>query len=41
MISFFYVLLTFVVKIANSFQKVLDEYNRKPNKIWIDKCNEF
>ena len=23
------------------FQKILDESNRKPNKIWIDKGSEF
>ena len=26
---------------TNSFQKNLDESNRKPNKIWIDKDSEF
>ena len=23
------------------FQKILDDSNRKPNKIWVDKGNEF
>ena len=27
--------------ITNSFQKTLDESNRKPNKIWADKGSEF
>ena len=33
------------VSIANAFQKILKESNRKRNKIWIDKvselCNNF
>ena len=29
------------VAITNSFQNVLKESNRKPNKIWVDKCSEF
>ena len=29
------------VAITNSFQNILKESNRKPNKIWVDKCNEF
>ena len=27
--------------ITNAFQKILDESNRKPNKIWIDKGSKF
>ena len=27
--------------ITNSFQKILKEYNRKPNKIYVDKGSEF
>ena len=27
--------------ITNAFQKILDEANRKPNKIWVDKGSEF
>ena len=27
--------------ITNTFQKVLKESNRKPNKIWVDKGSEF
>ena len=27
--------------ITNVFQKILDESNRKPNKIWVDKGTEF
>ena len=30
-----------VVTITNAFQKILDDLNRKPNKIWVDKGNEF
>ena len=29
------------ITIINAFQKVLDESNRKPNKIWVDKGSEF
>ena len=29
------------VTIVNAFQNVLDESNRKPNKIWVDKGSEF
>ena len=29
------------IKITNAFQKILDEWNRKPNKIWIDKGSKF
>ena len=28
-------------KITNAFQKILDESNRKPNKIWVDKGSEL
>ena len=27
--------------ITNAFQKILDESNRKPNKIWVDEGSEF
>ena len=27
--------------ITNAFQKRLDESNRKPNKIWVNKSSEF
>ena len=27
--------------IANAFQKILKEFNRKPNKIWVDKGSKF
>ena len=27
--------------ITNSFQKILDESNRKPKKIWVDKGSKF
>ena len=27
--------------IANAFQKNVDECNRKPNKVWVDKGTEF
>ena len=29
------------ITITNAFQKTLNESNRKPNKIWIDKGSEF
>ena len=29
------------ITITNTFQKVLKESNRKPNKIWVDKGSEF
>ena len=29
------------VSIVNAFQKILDDSNRKPNKIWADKGSEF
>ena len=29
------------ITITNVFQKILDEYGRKPNKIWVDKSSEF
>ena len=29
------------IMITNAFQKILDQSNRKPNKIWVDKGNEF
>ena len=29
------------VTIVNAFQKVLDDVNRKPNEIWLDKGSEF
>ena len=29
-----------VITITNAFQKILDESNRKPNKIWVHKASE-
>ena len=29
------------ITITNAFRKILDESNRKPNKIWVDKSSEF
>ena len=29
------------VSILDAFQKILDDLDRKPNKIWVDKGNEF
>ena len=29
------------ITITNAFQKILDESNRKPNKMWVDKGIEF
>ena len=29
------------VSIVNAFQKILNDSNRKPNKIWVEKGSEF
>ena len=29
------------VTITNAFQKILKKFNRKPNKLWVDKGSEF
>ena len=29
------------VSIVNAFQNILNKSNRKPNKVWVDKCGEF
>ena len=29
------------ITITNAFQKILDESNRKPKKIWVDKDSDF
>ena len=29
------------ITITNAFQKILDESNRKPTRIWVDKGSEF
>ena len=29
------------ITITNAFQKILDECNHKPNKIWVDKGTEY
>ena len=29
------------IKITNALQKILDEFNHKPNKIWADKGSEY
>ena len=29
------------ITITNAFQKLLDDSNLKPHKIWVDKCCEF
>ena len=29
------------ITITNAFQKILDDSERKPNKIWVDKGSEF
>ena len=29
------------ITITNGFQKILKEFNRKTNKIWVDKGSEF
>ena len=30
-----------VITITNAFQKILNDFNRKPNKIWVDKGSKF
>ena len=29
------------ITITNGFQKILDEFNRQPNEIWVDKGREL
>ena len=29
------------ITIINAFQKIIDESNRKPNQIWVNKSSEF
>ena len=29
------------ITVTNAFQKNFKEYDRKPNKIWVDKGSEF
>ena len=29
------------ISIVDTFQKILDHLNRKPNKIWVDKGSKF
>ena len=29
------------ISIVNAFKKFLDDSNRKPNKMWVDKGSEF
>ena len=29
------------VSFVNALQRILKDCNRKPNKIWVDKCSEF
>ena len=29
------------IAVSNAFQKILDESNRKSNKVWLDKGSEF
>ena len=29
------------VKMTNTFQNILDESNRRPNNIWVDKGSKF
>ena len=29
------------ITITNVFQKILDDFYRKPNKIWVDKGSKF
>ena len=30
-----------IVNVLNAFQKILDDLNRKPSKIWVNKGSEF
>ena len=30
-----------IVIVLNAFQKILDDLNRKPSKIWVNKGSEF
>ena len=30
-----------VITITNAFRKYLNDFNRKPNKIWVDKGSKF
>ena len=32
---------TYDITITNAFQKILNESNPKPNKIWVDKGSKF
>ena len=29
------------ISIVDAYQKILDDSNRKPNKMWVDKGSEF
>ena len=29
------------ITVSNTFQKILDNFNRKPNKIWVNEGSEF
>ena len=29
------------ISVVNAFQKILKEFDRRPNKIWVDKGSEF
>ena len=29
------------ITITNAFQQILDEFNHKPNKVWVDKRSDF
>ena len=29
------------ITVTNAFQKILNEFDRKPNKIWVNKCREI
>ena len=29
------------IKISNAFHKILKEFNRKPNNIWVDEGSKF
>lgn len=29
------------ITVTNAFQKILNEFDGKPNKIWVNKCTEI
>ena len=29
------------IRITNAFRKILNHFNRKPSKVWVDKTSKF